>query len=58
MRQALRQNKLTNLQFGALVSLCTMVPLLNLLIMPVAVCGATALWVDRYRHLSGTLYRS
>ncbi|AYH46957.1 sulfate transporter CysZ [Dickeya fangzhongdai] len=58
MRQALRQNKLTNLQFGALVSLCTMVPLLNLLIMPVAVCGATALWVDRYRHLSATLRQS
>ncbi|MGM3172871.1 sulfate transporter CysZ [Dickeya lacustris] len=53
MRQALGQRKLTHLQFGALVSLCTMVPLLNLLIMPVAVCGATALWVDNYRHLSG-----
>ncbi|SLM61935.1 MULTISPECIES: sulfate transporter CysZ [Dickeya] len=54
MRQALRQRKLTHLQFGALVSLCTMVPLLNLLIMPVAVCGATALWVDNYRHLAGS----
>ncbi|CAX54925.1 Protein cysZ homolog [Erwinia pyrifoliae Ep1/96] len=51
MRSAMRQNKTMNLQFGALVSLFTMIPLLNLVIMPVAVCGATAMWVDRYRPL-------
>lgn len=49
MRSALRQDKVDNLQFGALVSLFTMIPLLNLVIMPVAVCGATSMWVDRYR---------
>ncbi|WP_145523227.1 sulfate transporter CysZ [Yersinia rohdei] len=49
MRSALRQDKVDNLQFGALVSLFTMIPFLNLVIMPVAVCGATAMWVDRYR---------
>ncbi|MBF4190168.1 NAD(P)H-binding protein [Serratia ureilytica] len=27
----------------------TMIPILNLVILPVAVCGATAMWVDRYR---------
>ncbi|MGL5043745.1 MAG: sulfate transporter CysZ, partial [Plesiomonas sp.] len=32
-----------------------MVPLLNLVIMPVAVCGATAMWVACYRpQLKGT----
>ncbi|MEH2919557.1 sulfate transporter CysZ [Samsonia erythrinae] len=55
MRQALRRHKVTNMQFGALVSLFTLVPFLNLVIMPIAVCGATQLWVDRYRHLSTTL---
>lgn len=55
MRQTLRQHKISNLQFGALVNLCTIVPVLNLIIMPVAVCGATALWVDRYQHLSNVL---
>ncbi|CNK26061.1 sulfate transporter CysZ [Yersinia mollaretii] len=50
MRSALRQDKVDNLQFGALVSLFTMIPFLNLVIMPVAVCGATAMWVDRYRE--------
>jgi CysZ protein len=38
-----------NMQFGALTSLFTMIPVLNLVIMPVAVCGATAMWVDCYR---------
>ncbi len=51
MREALRRHKLNNLQFGALISVFTLVPFLNLVVMPVAVCGATALWVDRYRHL-------
>ncbi len=55
MRSALSQHKTENMQFGALVSLFTLVPLLNLVIMPVAVCGATAMWVDRYRQsLSGS----
>jgi len=52
MRSALRKDRKDNLQFGALVSLCTMIPLLNLVILPVAVCGATAMWVDRYRQSS------
>ncbi|WP_075181400.1 sulfate transporter CysZ [Pantoea sp. 1.19] len=49
MRAALRQHKATHMQFGSLVSLFTLIPLLNLAIMPVAVCGATAMWVDNYR---------
>ncbi|NHB93295.1 sulfate transporter CysZ [Photorhabdus cinerea] len=49
MRNALRQNKIDNLQFGAIVSILTMIPIVNLVIMPIAVCAATAMWVDRYR---------
>ena len=49
MRTALRSQKVANMQFGALTSLFTMIPFLNLFIMPVAVCGATAMWVDCYR---------
>ncbi|PIJ51552.1 sulfate transporter CysZ [Erwinia sp. OLTSP20] len=54
MRKALRQYKSDNMQFGALVSFCTLIPLLNLVIMPVAVCGATAMWVDKYRTTLST----
>ena len=35
--------------YGALVMLGNMVPLLNVLIMPAAVCGATLLYVERLR---------
>lgn len=53
MRGALKRHKTDNMQFGALVSLFTMIPVLNLAIMPVAVCGATAMWVDRYSSTLG-----
>jgi CysZ protein len=49
MRDALKQHRGRNLTFGALVSLATSLPLVNLIIMPIAVCGATAIWVDHYR---------
>ncbi|KAA9002513.1 sulfate transporter CysZ [Affinibrenneria salicis] len=50
MRKSLRQHKISNLQFGSLISVVMLIPILNLIVMPVAVCGATALWVDRYRQ--------
>lgn len=49
MKATLRQNKGTTLSFGAIVMFFTMIPILNLFVMPVAVCGATAMWVDKYR---------
>lgn len=49
MKRLLKQDRVDNLLFGSLVSLFTMLPLFNLIIMPIAVCGATAMWVDRYR---------
>lgn len=49
MRNALEQNKVMNYTFGSLVSLFTMIPFVNLVVMPVAVCGATAMWINEYR---------
>ncbi|BCL68858.1 sulfate transporter CysZ [Vibrio nigripulchritudo] len=49
MRNDLKQNQSTSYGFGFMVSLFTMIPILNLFVMPVAVCGATAMWVDKYR---------
>lgn len=51
MRNALIQQRTMNFTFGALVSLFTMVPFLNLVAMPVAVCGAAAMWVKEYRDV-------
>ncbi|MPW27686.1 sulfate transporter CysZ [Agarivorans sp. B2Z047] len=49
MRDQLKQDRIRNSGFGAIVLFFSTVPLLNLIIMPVAVCGATAIWVDSYR---------
>ncbi|KAF1368698.1 sulfate transporter CysZ [Yokenella regensburgei] len=54
MREALRTRKVTSLQFGALTNLITMIPFVNLVILPVSVCGATAMWVDCYRDKHAT----
>lgn len=45
VKQAARQQRLTSMGFGGAVMLGTMIPLLNLVVMPAAVCGATAYWV-------------
>ena len=50
MRNALSQNKWMNYTFGTLVSLFTMIPFVNFVVMPIAVCGATAMWVKEYRQ--------
>ena len=50
MRNALSQNKWMNYTFGTLVSLFTMIPFVNFVVMPVAVCGATAMWMEEYRQ--------
>ena len=50
MRGHLKQKQGKAYGFGALVSLFTTVPILNLFIVPVAVCGATSMWVAEFRQ--------
>ncbi|WP_427833226.1 sulfate transporter CysZ [Actinobacillus pleuropneumoniae] len=50
MRNALGQRKILNFTFGTFVSIFTALPFVNLVMMPVAVCGATAMWVEEYRN--------
>ncbi|WP_413110797.1 sulfate transporter CysZ [Thaumasiovibrio sp. DFM-14] len=49
MRRQLATPYSVSFGFGAATLLFTMIPLLNLIVIPVAVCGATALWVDQYK---------
>jgi CysZ protein len=44
-RARLRQRPLLAWSFGGLVMLCTLIPLLNFMVMPAAVAGSTVLWV-------------
>ncbi|RCU50303.1 MULTISPECIES: sulfate transporter CysZ [Corallincola] len=50
MREKLAEQKGASLSFGSIVTLFTMIPLVNLVVMPVAVCGATAMWVEQYKE--------
>jgi CysZ protein len=50
MKSVLARRLTKNLTFGMLISFLTTVPFINFLIMPVAVCGATAFWVDIYKE--------
>lgn len=49
MKNALGEQRTQSLTFGALVTCCTFLPLVNLVIIPVAVCGATVMWVENHR---------
>ncbi|ENM5784828.1 sulfate transporter CysZ [Vibrio metoecus] len=49
MRNTLKQNQSKAYGFGALVAFFTSIPIVNLFIVPVAVCGATAMWVEVFK---------
>lgn len=49
VRRRCKERRKLCLGFGGIVALISSVPIVNLFIMPVAVAGATALYVDHYR---------
>jgi CysZ protein len=49
MKEVLKQNQGMSYSFGITVAVFSMIPIINLVVMPVAICGATALWVDHYQ---------
>ncbi|MCE9686904.1 sulfate transporter CysZ [Shewanella sp. AS16] len=51
MKFALAQTRGTSFSFGAAVTVFSMIPIVNFIVMPVAICGATAMWVDKYREV-------
>lgn len=51
VRHVMRQRRQLALGFGGGVAIVSAIPLVNLFIMPVAVAGATALYVDHLRDL-------
>jgi len=50
MKNTLKQHQGLSYSFGMTTALFSMIPIVNMIVMPVAICGATALWVDRYRE--------
>ncbi len=49
MRQRLRRRRVLSLGFGAATAGLGMVPVINFILMPAAVAGATAMWVREFR---------
>ncbi|NRA62596.1 MAG: sulfate transporter CysZ [Psychrobium sp.] len=50
MKSQLKQDRGSAMSFGFMVTLFSMIPIVNFIVMPVAICGATAMWVERYRE--------
>lgn len=48
-RQTLQGNKLFALGFGTATTAATMIPIVNFFVMPMAVAGATAMWVEHWK---------
>ena len=48
-RQILRKHRSLAVGFGTGILLCTMIPVVNFIAIPVAVAGATQLWTERLR---------
>lgn len=48
VRRAAGERRLTSLAFGGAVAFASTIPIVNLIVMPAAVAGATALYVDRW----------
>jgi len=53
VRETLRGNRALALGFGAAAMVAMMIPLVNLVVMPAAVAGATAMWVERLAASAG-----
>ncbi len=48
-RQILKQHRFSSLSFGAGIMFLTMIPVVNFIVMPLAVAGATAMYLERIR---------
>jgi CysZ protein len=49
-RDSLRQDKSRAFSFGILVNVFSFIPVVNFMVMPVSICGATAMYVDHFRY--------
>jgi CysZ protein len=51
-RVRLKQKRMLSLGFGSSTLLATMIPIANFLVMPAAVAGSTAMWVDKFADIN------
>ncbi|MCF8014577.1 MAG: sulfate transporter CysZ [Chromatiaceae bacterium] len=53
-RARLRQRRVIALGFGSVAAALTMIPVLNFIVMPAAVAGATVMWVRAFKDNNGS----
>ena len=49
MQNHLSQHKGKSMSFGIMVNIFSLIPVVNFIVMPVAICGATSMWVSELR---------
>ena len=49
MTHRMRKQWWSHMNFGIIISVLSIIPLVNLIIMPAAVAGATVLWIEKHR---------
>ena len=54
MRSRLREQLGKSMSFGVMVNIFALIPIVNFIVMPVAICGATQMWVEQMSDLHGT----
>lgn len=50
MIECMKKDRLTHTSFGVLTTTLSIIPLINLFVIPAAVAGITALWVENHRE--------
>ncbi len=50
LRQCLWKKKYSSLGFGGFIMLCSLIPVINIIAMPVAVVGGTLFWLRELKH--------
>ena len=50
LRKILKKQRYSSLGLGGTIMLASMVPVINIFIMPIAVAGGTLLWVEELKH--------
>lgn len=50
MKRLLKQERLSSIGFGVAVAIALSTPVINFLVMPAAVAGATVMWVEKHQN--------
>ena len=50
LRERLKQQRMSSIGFGGVIMVASMIPVINIFIMPIAVAGGTLFWINELRQ--------